>query len=73
LHYAAREGHAAVVETLLAAKKVEVNAGNHWKDTPLHYAAEKGHEEIVRLLRAKNVEYVETPTILGPLAGFNCF
>ena len=49
LHHAAYDGHAAVVQALLASK-ADVNAKDEDGRTPLHKAAYNGHEEVVKLL-----------------------
>jgi ankyrin repeat protein len=50
LHYAAMEGHWAIVQTLLECRNLNVNARDKWGDTPLHHASFRGHEAVVRLL-----------------------
>ncbi|GBM77457.1 Ankyrin-3 [Araneus ventricosus] len=49
LHYAARGGHADVVQFLIN-KGAEINARNLQGNTPLHIAAEKGHNAVVAIL-----------------------
>ncbi|KAH6867775.1 hypothetical protein B0T10DRAFT_596896 [Thelonectria olida] len=51
LSWAAEQGHEAVVELLLATRKVNVNS-KHWdfNQTPLLWAAANGHENVVQLL-----------------------
>jgi ankyrin repeat protein len=55
LHYAARNGHKAVVDLLLANKAV-VNAKDDRGNTPLHGAAVCGQEAVVELLLANNAD-----------------
>jgi ankyrin repeat protein len=50
LHLAAREGHADLVELLLA-KGAETNVENNDGKTPMKVAAEKGHKDVIKLLR----------------------
>jgi ankyrin repeat protein len=52
LIWAASEGHTAIVELLLAAQGIHVNAKDVDGWTALIWAAEEGHAEIVRLLLA---------------------
>ncbi|MFH4980135.1 hypothetical protein AB6A40_006844 [Gnathostoma spinigerum] len=53
LHWAAKEGHYAIVELLLA-RGARINATNMGDDTSLHLAAAHGHREIVmKLLQRK--------------------
>ena len=49
LHWAAKEGHEAVVRLLVEAK-ADVNAKNNDRETALHRAAKNGHEAVVKLL-----------------------
>ncbi len=49
LHFAATDGHAAVIETLLRAG-ADVNARDNNRFTPLHWAAYKGHTAAVEAL-----------------------
>jgi len=51
LHRAATHGHAALVETLLAARSNHEHRGSCGV-TPLHVAAERGHSEVVQVLLA---------------------
>uniref|UniRef100_A0A1I7Z721 Protein kinase domain-containing protein n=1 Tax=Steinernema glaseri TaxID=37863 RepID=A0A1I7Z721_9BILA len=46
LHWAAKEGHATIVDMLLA-RGARVNVTNMGDDTPLHLAASHGHRPIV--------------------------
>ena len=61
LHLACREGHIAIVESLLDLKeerrrRVDVNAENALHETPLVVAADAGHAAVVRrLLRARGL------------------
>jgi ankyrin repeat protein len=55
LHYAAMEGHAEVVQLLLA-NQADVNARDSTGSTALHYAAFRDHGEIVELLLAKGAQ-----------------
>jgi ankyrin repeat protein len=50
LHWAARNGHAAVVQ-LLVEHGANVNAKDYEEETALRRAREYGHEEIAQLLR----------------------
>ncbi|KAI9772157.1 MAG: hypothetical protein M1839_002528, partial [Geoglossum umbratile] len=52
LLWAARNGHEAVVELLLAMRKVDVDSKNKYGQTPLSWAAESGHEAVAELLLA---------------------
>ncbi len=49
LYWAARQGHADVVELLLA-KGADPSAAMSCKDTPLHAAAEMGHRDVAEML-----------------------
>nr|GMD55482.1 serine/threonine-protein kinase CTR1-like isoform X1 [Ipomoea batatas] len=49
LHLAASEGHAPIVELLLAYK-ANVNLKDRWRRTPLTDAKEYGHQDICRIL-----------------------
>ncbi|KAJ2983856.1 hypothetical protein NQ176_g381 [Zarea fungicola] len=51
LSLAVKNGHAAVVELLLATNKVNVDARDNWGGTPLLHAARNGHAAVVELLR----------------------
>lgn len=50
LHWAAKRGHAKIVEMLLL-RGARVNVTNRGDDTPLHLAAAHGHREIVLMVR----------------------
>lgn len=50
LHYAAREGHEAIVRLLMQQRHVEINSRDSNNQSPLLIAAEHGHEAVVRLL-----------------------
>jgi ankyrin repeat protein len=50
LHYAASQGHNAVVRALLTAREIKVNVRSNRKTTPLLLAAYGGHMEVTRLL-----------------------
>lgn len=54
LHYAAADGHASVVSTLLQLLNSKgIDERNSQRKTPLHAAAEKGHDSVaVQLLAA---------------------
>lgn len=53
LHYACANGHTAVVELLLAAPGVDVNASDPQnRTTPLYFASQHGHVDVVRVLLA---------------------
>jgi len=70
LLWAARYGHKAVAE-LLIAKGADVNAENEKGETPLHAAARYGHKAVVELLISKGAdvnaktEKGETPLFLA--------
>lgn len=49
---AARDGHTAIVERLLAAEGIDVNGVDEEGDTALILAADQGHTDIVELLLA---------------------
>lgn len=49
---AAKSGHAAVVEILLAAPGINVNLTNNFKDTPLILSSWNGHSRVVKKLLA---------------------
>ncbi|KAK9791444.1 putative Heterokaryon incompatibility domain-containing protein [Seiridium cardinale] len=53
LHEASEEGHADVVERLLAHSEIDVNARDHWKQTALHLASIGGHLKVVEILLRK--------------------
>ena len=69
LCFAAKHGHADVVNQLLAKDGVDVNHVDN-KETPLFAAAFRGHIEVVRLLLAKDSIDVNQPDKGGftPLA-----
>jgi hypothetical protein len=52
LLYAAKNGHEAVVQFLLATRKVDVDLKDNRGRTPLSYAADNGREAIVQLILA---------------------
>lgn len=59
LHLAASEGHASIVELLLAYD-VDVNLQDRWQKTPLADARLYGHRDICRILEVNGgKEYVE--------------
>ncbi|KAL2499455.1 Integrin-linked protein kinase family [Abeliophyllum distichum] len=59
LHLAASEGHASIVELLLAYH-VDVNLQDRWQKTPLADARLYGHRDICRILEVNGgKEYVE--------------
>ena len=62
LHFAAYNGHTAIVEALITAGAV-VNQANDYIETPLHLADQKGHTEIVEILRAET-SYFPACTIM---------
>jgi ankyrin repeat protein len=49
LHWAAFNGKKDVA-SLLLEYEADVNAPNHWRNTPLYWAVLRGHTEIVKLL-----------------------
>jgi ankyrin repeat protein len=53
LHWAAREGHKAVVQLLLK-KNSDIAAKDNDEATALHWAARRGHEAVVQLLLEKD-------------------
>ena len=55
LHYAANNGHAAVLATLIAAR-ANVNAQDFYNLTPLHLAADNGHAAVVPALVAAGAD-----------------
>ncbi|MBY0457944.1 MAG: ankyrin repeat domain-containing protein [Gemmataceae bacterium] len=59
LHLAARRGHLAVVELLLAGGAA-VSRWNHDGSTPLHEAALGGHLEVARVLLAAGANTMAT-------------
>ena len=56
LMWAADEGHTAVVERLLAARDIDVNAEDVEGRTALTLAAKEGHTAIVELLKTAIAE-----------------
>jgi serine/threonine protein kinase len=57
LHFAARKGHLAVCQSLVAALRLEnINAFTKTGWTPLMMAAEKGHLDVVKLLVRRGAE-----------------
>ena len=50
LHWAAREGYTEIARILIDKHKIEVDAVNKHKWTPLHWAVREGHYDIARLL-----------------------
>jgi len=52
VHVAAKHGHEAVLDLLLARSPELVVAKNNEDRTPLHFAAENGHGKIVEKLLA---------------------
>jgi ankyrin repeat protein len=68
LHWAAEEGHEAVVRLLLE-HKADVDAKNEDGETALLMATKKGHEVVVRLLQSAtqdlNAADHPTHTLLG--------
>lgn len=53
LCFAARNGHTAVVQLLIASSKVDPDSADRRGQTPLSIAARKGHETVVQLLLAQ--------------------
>jgi ankyrin repeat protein len=53
LHFAARQGHLAVVKRLLQRKGVDINILDATKKTPAHYAEDQGHLKVVIFLIEK--------------------
>lgn len=60
LHYAAYQGHVAVIESLVSGN-ANVNRGNLKGFTPLFYAAQQSHVEAVKLLLDSGAD----PTLWG--------
>lgn len=50
LHIAAKNNHRDICEFLLTERGASVDAGDHWRKTPLYYAWENGNFEIMNLL-----------------------
>ncbi|RYP69569.1 hypothetical protein DL770_008217 [Monosporascus sp. CRB-9-2] len=50
LSWAAKNGHEAVIELLLATKKVDPDSKSNYGKRPVSWAAENGHEAVVKLL-----------------------
>ncbi|OTA03028.1 hypothetical protein A9Z42_0034750 [Trichoderma parareesei] len=76
LSLAAENGHAAVVNVILANEDVHVNSRDEQGKTPMCWAAEKGHEDVVvRLLGHKDIEafvpdkQARTPLLLAAANG----
>jgi ankyrin repeat protein len=63
LHWAAREGHEAVVR-LLVEKGADIDAKSDDRWTALNHAARGGHETVVRLLIEKGAD-IDTKTMYG--------
>ena len=55
LHFAAEQGHQAVV-ALLLAHQADVHAKDDRGSTPLHLAARKGHRDVAELLLAHHAK-----------------
>ena len=55
IHVAAQHGCQEVMELVLASEKIkiDINIGDHYKQTPLHYATEYGKVEMMELLLNK--------------------
>lgn len=64
LHYAAKYGHAEVVE-LLIQHRAQVNALDGVGCTPLHYAALNGHKDVVRILLERGNALINFKTYGG--------
>lgn len=56
LHYAAREGHEAIVRLLMQQRYVEIHSRDPNYRSPLLIAAEHGHEAVVRLLISDEID-----------------
>ena len=73
LHWAARNGHEAMVKALIAAGADVNKVGNQYGGTPLHCAAAYGHEAVVKVLIAAGADvnkahkYGGTPLSHTPL------
>lgn len=64
LHYAAENGHIAMVEALLQHSRVAVETKNNLQTTALHLAAKNGHKDVVtRLL--EQCEHVDAQDYAG--------
>ncbi|KAM3484182.1 hypothetical protein MY8738_002450 [Beauveria namnaoensis] len=72
LHEAAYQGHADVVEFLLARPDVEVNTFDSYGRTPLHEAAQQGREKILKSLLARPDVDVNTFDIYGRTPLHDC-
>ncbi|KAM0665111.1 hypothetical protein ACQRIU_005372 [Beauveria bassiana] len=72
LHEAAYQGHADVVEFLLARPDVEVNTFDSYGRTPLHEAAQQGREKILKFLLARPDVDVNTFDIYGRTPLHDC-
>ena len=56
LHWAARKGHADIVQLLLERGANAKLADNDYGNTPIHSASYKGHTDVVRMLLDHGVE-----------------
>ncbi len=62
LHWAAKYGHAAIVEYLVS-HGADVNASNRFGYTPLHWAARSGHAAIIDILERADANEPTSPSI----------
>lgn len=76
LLWAAKKGHDAVVQLLLAKYKVDINCEDRRGRTPLSWAVENGHVAVVKLLLTKHGievncqdENLQTPLLLAVKSG----